>query len=272
MSIHGGILLNDLSRMAKEAAPQLGARVAYDPKVISDHEFHVKHGMSREAYAERGARWQRRDFEERVTADLDRDLDAISKTSDSARHKLTTFSLILGNEKSKLSALESRKAQFQEFVNAPTATRSKISDAISRTKAWLLGGGDEPTIDRAALDAELALASHKAQAAEAAIAELDKKIEVAGIRVNRLADAERGFLNDAVAEVASDLLSALARKRGEVVALERLLEPLRRYGVATHGKPEPVELKWRHTWPDVANALRAEPSADVSKLLPRVTA
>ncbi len=50
MSIHGGILLTDLSRMAHEAAPQLGARVAYDPKVISDFEFFEKHGMSREAY------------------------------------------------------------------------------------------------------------------------------------------------------------------------------------------------------------------------------
>src|SRR5258708_33101767 len=202
MSIHGGILLNDLSRMAREAAPQLGARVAYDPKVISDHEFLAKHGMSREQYAERDAGWRRQAFEEQVTADLDRDLEAIAGTSDTARHKLAKFGNILDREKDKLSALESRKATFQGFVDAPTATRSKISDAISRTKAWLLGGGDEPTIDRQALDAELAQASHKAAAAEAAIADIDRQIEIAAIRVARLAEAERQFLNDAVAEVA----------------------------------------------------------------------
>jgi hypothetical protein len=256
--------------MAREAAPQLGARVAHDPKVISDHEFHVKHGMSREAYAERGAQWQRRDFEERATADLDNDLEAIAGTSDTARHKHQSFSLILGNEKSKLSALQSRREQFMEFIDAPAKTRSKIADAVAATKRWLLGGGDEPAVDRAALDAELAVSSHKAEAAAAAISDIERQIEVARIRVGRLAEAERGFLNDTVAEVSADLVQTLARRRGEVAALERLCEPLRKYGIATHGKPEPDEIRWKHTWPDVAAALKADPSASVEKLLPKI--
>jgi hypothetical protein len=267
-----GILLNDLSRMAREAAPQLGARVAYDPKVISDHEFLVKHGMSREQYAERDAGWRRQAFEEQVTADLDKDLDAIAATSDSARHKLATFALIFGNEKAKLAALESRKSTFQDFIDAPIRTRSKIADAVAKTKQWLLGGGDEPAIDRQALDAELAVASHKAQAAEAAIADIDEQIEIAGIRVARLAEAERSFLNDALAEVAGDLLSTLSRKRGELAALEKTLEPLRRYGVALNGKPEATEIRWKSSWQDVAAALKANPAASVEKLLPKVSA
>jgi hypothetical protein len=35
----------DLSRMAGEPAPQLGARVSHDDKVISDFGFLVKHGQ-----------------------------------------------------------------------------------------------------------------------------------------------------------------------------------------------------------------------------------
>ena len=273
MSIHGGILLTDLSRMAHEAAPQLGARVAYDPKVISDFEFFEKHGMSREAYIERQGQLKRQAFEEQCVADLDRDLEAISATSDTARHKLTTFGLILDRERTALANLQSRRAQFEEFVNAPTATRSKIQDAVTATKRWLLGGGgDEPAVDRAALDAELAVASHKAQAAETACADIDQQIEAAGIRVARLAEAERAFLNDCLAEVSADLVQALARKRGELAALERLLDPLRKFGVALNGKPDPTEIRWRHTWADVANALRSNPSGDVSKMLPKVPA
>jgi hypothetical protein len=268
MGLVSNILLTDI---AHNAAPREAGRVAYDPKVIRDHEFLVKHGMTRAQYAERDSQWRRRDFEERTVADLDSDLEAIAGTSDSARHKLTMFGLIRDRERTALKNLETRRDRFQEFVNAPAKTQSKISEAIARTKAWLLGGTtEEPVIDRAALDAELALASHKAQAAEAAIAELDKQIEVAGIRVNRLADAERGFLNDAVAEVASGMLETLSRKRAELAGLERLCEPLRKFGIATHGKPESVEIKWRHSWPDVAAALKADPSGDVSKLLPRV--
>lgn len=267
------ILRNDLARMAANPPPQPAGRVSVDPQVISDADFHVKHGMTREQYAEREQLWRRRDIEERATADLDKDLAALSATSDNARRKFQTFHLLMGRERGKLSALQSRREQFQEFVNAPTATRSKISDAVTATKRWLLGGSsEEPAVDRAALDAELAAQQHKAEAAAGAIAEIDKQIEVTGIRVAKLQEAEKGFLNDAVAEVTSDLVQALARKRGEVAALERMLDPLRRFGIALNGKPEPVEFKWRNTWVDVAAALRSDPGADVSKLLPRVPA
>jgi hypothetical protein len=56
MGLVSNILLSDL---AHHAAPREAGRVAHDPKVISDHEFLVKHGMSREAYAERDAGWRR---------------------------------------------------------------------------------------------------------------------------------------------------------------------------------------------------------------------
>jgi hypothetical protein len=270
MGLVSNILLTDI---VHHGAPAPAGRVAYDPKVISDHEFHVKHGMTREAYAERDSQWRRRDFEERATADLDSDLEAISGTSDSARHKFQTFGLILDRERDKLSALESRRSDFQGFVDAPARTQGRISAAVAATTKWLLGGSaEEPAIDRAALDSELATAQHKAEAAAGAIAEVDRQIEIAQIRVARLQEAERGFLHDTVAEVAADLIQTLARKRGEVQALERLLDPLRRFGIATHGKPESVEIKWRHTWQDVANVLKADPSGDVSKMLPRVPA
>jgi len=268
MGLVSNILLTDI---AHNAAPREAGRVTHDQRVIDDFEYMQRHGETREAAAERGRMLKRIAFEERTVADLDSDLEAIAGTSDSARHKLAVFGNIRDREKSALANLQTRREQFTEYVNAPAKTQSKISEAIARTKAWLLGGTtEEPVIDRAALDAELALASHKAQAAEAAIAELDKQIEVAGIRVNRLADAERGFLNDAVAEVASGMLETLSRKRAELAGLERLCEPLRKFGIATHGKPESVEIKWRHSWPDVAAALKADPSGDVSKLLPRV--
>jgi hypothetical protein len=143
---------------------------------------------------------------------------------------------------------------------------------VNRTTAWLLGKGDDPQVDRQALDTELAAQVHKAEAAAGAIAEVDRQIEVATIRVGRLAESERTFLHDAVAEVASDLLSTLARKRGELHALERLLDPLRKFGVALNGKPEPTEIRWKNSWVDVAAALRADPGSDVSKMLPRVPA
>jgi chromosome segregation ATPase len=268
----GGILMTDLARMAANPPPMPAGRVTHDQKLIDDFEYLQRHGETRDQAAERGRMLRREAFEADAVADLDANLESIAGTSDAARHKHQTFALILDRERDKLSALESRKAQFTEYVNAPARTRSKISEAISRTKAWLLGGGDEPQIDRQALDAELALASHKAAAAQEAIADIERQIEVQTIRVNRLQEAERGFVCNALAEVSADLVQALARKRGEVEALERLLKPLQRYGVATHGKPETVELRWKHSWPDVAAALRANPAADVSRLLPKVPA
>jgi hypothetical protein len=270
MGLVSNILLTDI---AHNAAPREAGRVAYDPKVISDHEFLVKHGMSREQYAERDSQWRRRDAEERATADLDRDLESIAATSDTARHKLAVFGNIRDREKSALANLQTRREQFIEYTNAPAKTQSKISAAVAATAKWLLlGTTEEPVVDAAALANELAQASHKAAAAEAAISDVDRQIEVATIRVARLAEAERTFLHDAVSEVASGVLETLGRKRGEVAALERLCEPLRRYGIPLNGKPETVEIKWRHSWPDVAAALRADSSSDVSKMLPRVPA
>src|SRR5262249_45422911 len=97
---------------------------------------------------------------------------------------------------------------------------------------------DEPAVDRSALDSELATATHKAAAAAEAIADLDGLIEIANIRVARLQEAERSFVNDELAEVADDLVKLLARKRGEAAALEKMLDPLRRYGIALRALPE----------------------------------
>jgi hypothetical protein len=268
MGLVSNILLTDI---VHHGAPREAGRVTHDQRVIDDFEYMQRHGETREAAAERGRMLKREHFEERTVVDLDKDLESIAGTSDTARHKFAVFGNIRDREKSALANLQTRREQFIEYTNAPAKTQSKISAAVAATAKWLLlGTTEEPVVDAAALANELAQASHKAAAAEAAIAELDKQIEVAQVRVNRLAEGEREFLNAAVAEVAADLLQTLARKRGEVAALERLCEPLRRFGVALNGKPESVEIKWRHSWPDVANALRSD--SDVSKLLPRVPA
>jgi len=76
-----------LGDLARNGAPAPAGRASVDPQVISDHDFLVTHGMTREQTAERGALWKRQAFEEDACADLDRDLESISATSDTARHK-----------------------------------------------------------------------------------------------------------------------------------------------------------------------------------------
>jgi hypothetical protein len=274
MSI-GNQLLGDLARMYENGPPQLGARVSYDPDVLAEVAFRDRHGMTRAQWQERERIRARQDFETRAVANIEQELDAITATGVTARKRFEMFHACLVRERDKLAELESRRDGFQGLVAAPAVTQNKIRDAVAATKKWLLGGGDEPAICRQALDAELASATHRAQAAAEAIAEVDAQIEVARLRGERLAEAEKEFLHAAVREVVetSGLLQVLARKRGEVRALERLLGSAADYygyGNSVNVEPEHVEMKWRHSWHEIAEAIRENPTADIAKLLPKV--
>ena len=192
MSLTSGLLARDLRRMADEGGQLIG-RPNRDPKVLSDYEFFEKHGHTREQAAERERMFERERFEDKSTADIEQELAAISGN---ARQRHVQFHAILVRERDKLAEIERKKDQLLGLVAAPAKTQSKILAAIAQTKAWLMGGGDEPAVDRAALDAELATAAHRAQAAGEAIAEVDRLIEVARIRVARLAEAETEFIRD----------------------------------------------------------------------------
>ena len=73
MSHATGIMLNDLARMARDGAPQLVGRRITDPVALSEAEFILQNGMTREAAAERARIRERQDWEAQCVSDLNGD-------------------------------------------------------------------------------------------------------------------------------------------------------------------------------------------------------
>jgi hypothetical protein len=283
MALSTGILANDLKRMAAAGPMQLGARVAPPgSEVYAEDEFRRTHnGMDRLTWDARQKMLAHERFEEQTLTDLDGappPVDGLPSGLSSKRRAYASYAAWLRGEESKFDALEAKRRELQAIVDAPADVESTLRGMLRRTADALLHGTPADESDaakRLELDAKLATQKHRAEAAQVALSEIEPQIEVAQIRVSRLRDREMEFLSPCLFEAAEGIARTLARVRAEVAALEQLLQPLeahfRVYG-STDKAPEPpdVSVKWRHSWHDVADALAADPTADVSKLLPVV--
>jgi hypothetical protein len=233
------------------------------PGAITDFEFYQRNKMTRAEMAERNRQWERSNFETGATSDLDGDLPLGGIVSDVVgvltgapeRQKLAGFVALRAAERIKLSDLETKKAELLGLVEAPAATESKISAAVRKTADWLRGRNSESSsrlaeIERGNLDTQLATERHRADAAKSIMPELEHDIEVAQLRVKRLDEREREYLEPALREVkvATGVFEYIAKKKAELEAAKALLED--------------------HPWWDVEAALLE--GKDFAKLLPKI--
>lgn len=116
---------------------------------------------------------------------------------------------------SELAMLVAKRDQLQTLVDAPNETEAKIRGGVRRTVDFLLGRSADNSDEgaRAALDSELAAQRHRAEAAKSALPELEPQIEQAQMRIARLEERRKEFLNPALTELADELGLARAYQR-----------------------------------------------------------
>jgi hypothetical protein len=248
---------------------------------MQEQQFKDSHGgMSRGDYAERERMYAAERQQIKVLADIESDPPPIDTPAgmSSKRRAYAAYHAWLTAETATLTALEAKRAECQAIVDAPAESEGTIRATVRRVADRLLNGLPSDASDALAYreaDAKRQQQQLAAEAAAMALNDLERPIEIAQMRVNRLREREREFLSPVLFEAAEGLRRTLARVRAEAAALEDLIEPLFRgfavYGVKIDEVETPsVDVKWRHSWHDVADALAADPTADVSKLLPVV--
>jgi hypothetical protein len=229
--IVNSIVTADLARIAAQN-PQLGARGITEPNALADANFFLAHnGQTREQHAE-GQRFRaRQDFAARNVADLDDDppsgLGGDIRGLSPARATFARYSAWLATEVEKLTKLETKRAELLGMIDATAETESRIQVAVRATADFLLGRtkDDGDQAHRKALDERLATQRHQSDAAKVALPEIERQIEVAEMRVNRLREREKDFLWPALIEVAdlSGLGKQYAAKAQELAKLVELL-------------------------------------------------
>jgi hypothetical protein len=273
MTASQGILIRDLARMADEAPQQIGARVSHDAKVISDHEFHVKHGMSREAYIERESMRARDAFEQDAVQELDVALDHLSG---SANEKWVAFCGLLKLEQGKLAGLEAKRAELEGMASSAVAVEAEIKKLIRRSADFLLGKSVEESdaSQRLELERKRVEQAHRAEAARVALPDLEKQIDKQQLRCRRLRDRERDFLVPLVFSVVeqSGVVQRWRAARNEMIATETLLRGLLQSFVPPDGCSYPWQPPRESTpathvamkqWAALAEQLRRDPRAEV---------
>lgn len=250
--IGNGIMMRDLARLANSADAQLPGRGTTDLGVLADFEFLATHGITREQFAESQRIRARQDFEARVVADLDGEppgsimsgaVGALSATPQRAR--LARYIEWRDDEAMKLANLEQRRAELMGLKSKPAETESKIQAAIRRTADYLMGrtddGGDE--LDRKGLDERLAIERHRAQAADTVLPELERQIEIATMRVQRLRERESEFVRPAIFEHGNQYGAEYLRC---VAALRKAIAPLAGMSAYLGGNDVRFELPGFH--------------------------
>ena len=284
METVSGLLARDALRQSQGADGQLRGRGTTDPAVLSDFEFHAKHGMTREQYIERDRQWKRADFESAATGDIDESLDGLAGAP---ADKYLAYHGVRTVEDGKLADLQRKAAELESIIGMPVESEGAIRAALRRTADALLSGksAEESDADkRAELDSKLAAHKHKAEAARIALDDIAKDIDRQQVRCARVKERESDFLPAVVlaAVERSGMVERLQALRSEADELETLLQGLRAtfggtLGVAPRDHRTVLDgrkREWAVTeqWKAVADALRTNPCADVARLLPKARA
>jgi hypothetical protein len=277
MSIGNTILTRDLVRLAEQGATQLPGRVSHDPNLLEEAAFQERHGMSRAAFAERQRLLAREAFELESTADIEGDPPLCEAPAGLTAKRTAYFRYHawLRGEEQALATLENKRRDLQAIIDAPAATEGALRQMLRRTADVLLGKDSEQSDATAwaALESKRTEQAHKAEAARLALSDIEGQIQIAALRVDRLREREKQYLNPVLCELGEQIAQRLAQRRAEVQALERLLAPLYgSYGGYSRTTIEPphVEIGWRHSWHDIADTLRSDAAADIGKMLPAI--
>jgi hypothetical protein len=232
---------------------QLNFRPTHDTNALADAEFERQHGMSPATAALRKAAWDREQFENDATADLESDDPPKIATPAglSAKHAMFwRFSKWCAYESDKLASLEARRDRLQSLIDAPAESEGAISAMIRRTADLLLSGvgvDESDAKQRAELETKRTEQLHTAQAAALALNDVNQEITIGELRVKRLRERESEFLSPVIRELFDPIMARIEAKRNEVAAIERSL-PAARAAIVT--------------------ALEKDAAADVSRLLP----
>jgi hypothetical protein len=234
--------------------------------------------MTRAQFQERERIWSRDAFEAEATAGLDGDPPAVEVPTNlsAKRQQYACFAAWLQSEQAKLNALESKKAELGGLISAPAEAESNLRALVRRSADRLLhglGADESDAAKRVELETKHAAQRHQADAARVALPQVEQQIEVARLRVDKLMEREKEFLFPCVREASESVERLLARKEAEIAELKRLLAPLyanyRGYGGPDIEAPR-VEVKWRHSWHDVADKFKSYPAADITRMLPNI--
>ncbi len=114
--------------------------------------------------------------------------------------RLQSFVALRDKTQAQLDALQGQKARLQGAVEAPAAVKAKRTGLLQLLAKKLIGGDEMDTSEAVTVDADIAAATVRADAAQLAVMELDKQIADKVLQVNRLAERQRGFVQDAMLE------------------------------------------------------------------------
>jgi hypothetical protein len=255
-----GLMMNDLAQLARDGAPPLIGRPITEPSALERANFQLAHNMmTPEQWAESQRVRARNDFEARTVADLEDEppadilSDAVGLLSGSPqRQRLARFVAWRADERLKLTNLERKRDELLGLVEAPKETESLIAAAVRRTADFIMGRAPDQGDDRSrkSLDDKLATERHMADAAKAVLPELERAIDTATLRVRRLDERQKEFIEPAIEEVkaATGIHDLIERKRRELEAAESILKT--------------------HPWHEVEEAMLA--GKDFSRLLPKL--
>jgi hypothetical protein len=165
--------------------------------------------MTPEQWAWIEARDRRDAFEATVLADYEAE-----PAGATAKERLVNFIKWKNDTAAELAKLKEQRQRLQATTDAPAEFTAKRTSLL-RTLATKLLGGDETSnfdlLEARALDSEIDAAQRRADVAKLALAQLDEKIEIKTLQLNRLRDREAGFAELALLEYATEKLGARYR-------------------------------------------------------------
>ena len=209
MGIESGIMMNDLARMARDGGNQPIGRPVTDMTFLEEAEFVLRHGHSRAEHEKMLAAHRRQDFEDAAVRDL---------RGDPPSDLVKTFGL--GPKRARwvlyfewrqqvaadLSRAQTRKAELDEIITAPAATKARQKASIQRTAEWLRGRSFESDEKLGAQLAEqLLIEEHRAEAAQQVMPEIERELDRAQVRLEFINGRESEFLHPALIEAAEKM-------------------------------------------------------------------
>ena len=199
MSLVNSIFGNDLARLAREGGSdtQLIGRPMTDPNGLIEADFVLRHGMSRARYSEMMAAHRRQEFEDGAVRDLrgepPEDICNTRGLGPKRARYARYFHWRLQIQR-ELSEVQSKRAELEAMIAAPSETEAKRKASVKRTAAFLMGREQASDEDAGkTLTERLMVEQHRADAAREALPEIEAALDVAQLRLAAINEREGSF-------------------------------------------------------------------------------
>jgi hypothetical protein len=208
--------------MIDQALRQISHNAVSEVRVIdyrgnNDAAFFDKHKMTRADYEARAKLWAEDAAESAILAPVEGDVpDSIIVKAKLTPARLRLARYIAWRQQcgEEVGRLTSERKRHAALLDAPAQAKGRIAELVKAGARALLGGGEVTEgAEHQRAEAELAAAEYKAQAARAAIAELDDQIAIKQRQYSRLVERQTEFLRPAIIEQADTLKSTLPGRR-----------------------------------------------------------